>query len=83
MAVIIKHDIWIKYPILSPVSEVSREVVNLTERKNPHTLVYGVKEFVCLSVCVLTLKITKTVENSVFSVFVAPENTQLTVVELL
>ena len=23
----------------------------LTERKNPHTPVYGVKEFVCLSIC--------------------------------
>ena len=31
-------------------SEASREVANLTERKNPHTPVYGVKEFVCLSV---------------------------------
>ena len=27
-----------------------REVANLTERKNPHTPVYGVKEFVRLSV---------------------------------
>ena len=34
-----------------PASEASREVANLTERKNPHTPVYGVKEFVCLSVC--------------------------------
>ena len=33
-----------------PASEVSREVASLTERKNPHTPVYGVKEFVCLSV---------------------------------
>ena len=33
-----------------PASEASREVANLTERKNPHTPVYGVKEFVCLSV---------------------------------
>ena len=32
------------------MSEASREVANLTERKNPHTPVYGVKEFVCLSV---------------------------------
>ena len=31
-----------------PESEASREVANLTERKNPHTLVYGVKEFVKL-----------------------------------
>ena len=36
---------------LSPASEASREVANLTERKNPHTPVYGVKEYVCLSVC--------------------------------
>ena len=32
-----------------PASEASREVANLTERKNPHTPVHGVKE--CLSVC--------------------------------
>ena len=30
-----------------PASEASREVANLTERKNPHTPVCGV----CLSVC--------------------------------
>ena len=34
-----------------PASEASREVANLTERKNQHTAVYSVKEFVCLSVC--------------------------------
>ena len=28
-----------------PASKASREVANLTERKNPHTPVYGVKEF--------------------------------------
>ena len=33
-----------------PASEASREVANLTERKNLHTPVYGVKEFVFLSV---------------------------------
>ena len=33
-----------------PASEASRELANLTERKNPHTPVYDVKEFVCLSV---------------------------------
>ena len=33
-----------------PASEASREVANLTERKNPHTPVYGVKDFVCPSV---------------------------------
>ena len=31
--------------------EASRQVANLTERKNPLTPVFGVKEFVCLSVC--------------------------------
>ena len=37
---------WYKfYPL---VTEVSRELANLTERKNPHTPVYGVKKFVCL-----------------------------------
>ena len=41
------------YPNLDypPASEASREVVNLTGRKNQHTLEYGVKEFVCRSVC--------------------------------
>ena len=34
-----------------PASKASREVENLTERKNPPTPIYGVKEFVCLSVC--------------------------------
>ena len=34
-----------------PFCEASREVANLTERKNLHTPAYGVKEFVCLSVC--------------------------------
>ena len=38
------------YPL---ASEASREVANLTERKNPHTPVYGVKEFVHLSLCLL------------------------------
>ena len=33
-----------------PASEVRREVANLTERKNQHTPLYGVKVFVCLSV---------------------------------
>ena len=37
-----------------PASQASREVTNLTERKNPHTPVYGVKEFVCRSVVNLT-----------------------------
>ena len=33
-----------------PASEASREIANLTERKNQHIPMYGVKEFVCLSV---------------------------------
>ena len=33
-----------------PASKGSREEANLTERKNPRTPVYGIKEFVCLSV---------------------------------
>ena len=32
-------------------SKRSREVANLTERKNLHTPIYGVKEFVCLFIC--------------------------------
>ena len=38
-----------------PASEASRELANLTERKNLHTPVYGVKEFVCLSVVIKLL----------------------------
>ena len=40
----------LRYGIHPTASEESMEVANLTERKNPHTPVYGVKEFVCLSV---------------------------------
>ena len=40
----------IKYLFNPPGSEASKEVVNLTERKNLHTPLYGVKEFVHLSV---------------------------------
>ena len=29
--------------LIYPTSKASREVANLTERKNPHTPVYGVK----------------------------------------
>ena len=35
---------FFKNAFYPPVSEASREVANLTERKNPHTPVYGVKE---------------------------------------
>ena len=41
-------NLFLNYP---PASEASREVANLTERKNKHSPVYGVKESVCLSVC--------------------------------
>ena len=37
----IENDIQVHSP---PASEASREVENLTRRKNPHTPVYGVKE---------------------------------------
>jgi hypothetical protein len=37
--------------VLSPASEASREVKNFDWRKNTHPSVYGVKEFVTLSVC--------------------------------
>ena len=36
-----------------PASEARREVENLKERKNLHTTVYGVKEFVCLFIHLL------------------------------
>ena len=35
---------------LSAKSKARREVANLTLRNNLHTPIYGVKEFVCLSV---------------------------------
>ena len=35
------------FNVYPPPSEASREVANLTERKNLQTPVYGVKEFVC------------------------------------
>ena len=41
---------------MPPVSEASREVANLTERKNLHTPIYSAKEFVCLSVCLSVSK---------------------------
>ena len=49
---IMSQNCWIscfKVILYNPlVSEASKEVANLTERKNPHAPVYGVKEFVCL-----------------------------------
>ena len=38
------------FQILPPASEASRELLNLTERKNSQTPVYGVKKFLYLSV---------------------------------
>ena len=35
--------------VYPPAREASRELANLTERKNLHTHVNGVKEIVCLS----------------------------------
>ena len=35
---------------LSPASEASREGSKFNQEKNPHTPIYGVKEFICLSV---------------------------------
>ena len=53
MALFEKPTMDVMETCLSPESEASREVANLTERKNPHIPVYGVKEFVCLSVRLL------------------------------
>ena len=44
----LNHLFWYNHP---PASEASKEVANLTKRKNPQTPVCGVKEFVPLSVC--------------------------------
>ena len=41
----------IKHFAYTNANEASRKVANLSKRKNPHAPVYGVKEFVCLSVC--------------------------------
>ena len=45
-----------------PVCKVSREVANLTWRKNTHRPVYGVIEFVCLSVTNFDLNYLRTGE---------------------
>ena len=42
---------YILYKKYNPAREASRDVANLAERKNLQTPVYGVKEYVCLSVC--------------------------------
>ena len=47
-----------------PASEAIREVANLTERKNLHTPVDGVKEFVRLSTVCLSVRITPPLFNS-------------------
>ena len=51
---IVRFNMFIKsshYYYYPPASKASREVANLTRRKNPHTPIYDVEEFVCLSVC--------------------------------
>ena len=52
---VIVHPTWINILLNSAIiplqAKQAREITNLTERKNPNTPVYGVKEFVCLSVC--------------------------------
>ena len=53
--VIIRNPSYVGSLILSPAREASMEVANLTERKYTHPPVYGVKEFVCLSVCLLQI----------------------------
>ena len=47
----LRHLALLMKTVNPPASEASREEANLTERKNLHTSVYGVKEFICLSVC--------------------------------
>ena len=41
---------WPNLKVIPLQAKRVREVANLTEIKNQHTPVYGVKEFVCLSV---------------------------------
>ena len=48
--------------MLSPASKASRQVANLTWRKNTHTPIYGVKEFVCLSAAKFDLNYLRTGE---------------------
>ena len=50
---------------------MSREVANLTERKNPHIPVYGVKESVCLSVINL-LRLAPFTEGMKFATQISP-----------
>ena len=47
---LIKGTVEGKQHSLSPASIASREVANLTQEKNPHAPVYGVKEFVCYQI---------------------------------
>ena len=48
--------------MLSPADEAGKEVANLTRRKNPNSPIYGVKEFVCLSVANFDLNYVRTGE---------------------
>ena len=45
------HSFAVAVFYIPSANEASRAVANLTEIKNPHTPLCGVKEFVCLSVC--------------------------------
>ena len=61
-----------KNVLYPPASKASKEVANLTKRKNPHSSVYGVKEFVCLSVTkfdINYLKTSNTELSNLFSMF--------------
>ena len=51
-----------------PASEASRVVANFIERNYPHTPVYGVKEFVCLSVYLDNLAYVQVVINCRYSI---------------
>ena len=47
------HNVHEIFFFISMRAKQVREVANLNERKYPHTPLYGVKEFVCLSVRLL------------------------------
>ena len=57
--------------VIPPASRARREEANLTERKNLHTTVYDVKEFVRLSVCPWST-LTQTILGLEISTLLAP-----------
>ena len=68
---------WVSFMICSrvvypPGSEASMEVANLTERKNLHTPLYGIKEFVCLSV--VNFDPNRLYLSALFTMFASSEN---------